>query len=95
MHDNNLYGTIPKELGILKFHTVLDLGMNEWTGLIPSELTNLINIKTMYGIYVTWFSNQLNLHFSLLKNYSCMLVVVKWVKKLDSAMLKCLCEPAI
>ncbi|XVF51511.1 hypothetical protein PTKIN_Ptkin04bG0190700 [Pterospermum kingtungense] len=44
LHDNNLIGIIPKELGMLKFLEVLDLGKNQLTGPIPQELGNLSRV---------------------------------------------------
>lgn len=47
MHGNLLIGTIPKEIGLLKSLKVLDLGVNQLTGPIPSELGNLTTIMKM------------------------------------------------
>nr|XP_025637366.1 probable LRR receptor-like serine/threonine-protein kinase At1g63430 isoform X2 [Arachis hypogaea] len=41
LHGNNLIGTIPKELGMLKSLKVLDLGLNQLSGPIPREIGNL------------------------------------------------------
>ena len=47
LRQNNLIGIIPKELGMLKFLKVLDLGMNQMTGPIPPELGNLSSVMKM------------------------------------------------
>ena len=47
LRENNLIGIIPKELGMLKFLKVLDLGMNQLTGPIPPELGNLSSVMKM------------------------------------------------
>ena len=47
LHGNNLIGIIPKELGMLKYLRVLDLGMNQLSGPIPPEIGNLTNLETM------------------------------------------------
>ena len=47
LRQNNLIGIIPKELGMLKFLKVLDLGMNQLTGPIPPELGNLSSVMKM------------------------------------------------
>jgi len=47
LHGNNLIGTIPKELCVLKSLEVLDLGMNQLTGPIPPEIGNLALLVNM------------------------------------------------
>jgi Leucine-rich repeat (LRR) protein len=47
LHGNKLIGIIPKELGMLKFLRVLDLGMNQLTGPIPPEIGDLTNLETL------------------------------------------------
>jgi len=47
LHGNNLIGTIPKELCVLKSLEVLDLGMNQLTGPIPREIGNLARLVNM------------------------------------------------
>lgn len=41
-------GTIPKEIGMLKNLTDLNLGTNQLTGPIPSEISGMTKIKKMY-----------------------------------------------
>lgn len=53
-HDNNLIGTIPKEVGMLKNLEVLDLGMNQLSGPIPPEIGNLTNAIRMYEGFFNW-----------------------------------------
>lgn len=47
LHGNNLIGTIPKELCMLKSLQVLDLGMNHLSGPIPTEIGNLTLLVNM------------------------------------------------
>lgn len=47
LHGNLLFGTIPKEIGMLKKLEVLDLGSNQLTGKIPPEIGNLTSIVKM------------------------------------------------
>ena len=47
LHGNNLIGTIPKELGMLKSLKVLDLGMNQLSGPVPPEIGNLTQAVKM------------------------------------------------
>lgn len=47
IHGNSFIGTIPKELGALKFLRVLDLGGNMLSGPIPPEIGNLTSIVKM------------------------------------------------
>lgn len=47
LHGNLLFGTIPKEIGMLKNLEVLDLGSNQLTGKIPPEIGNLTSIVKM------------------------------------------------
>ena len=47
LHGNNLIGAIPKEIGMLKYLKVLDLGQNQLSGPIPPELGNLTNLVKM------------------------------------------------
>ena len=46
--DNNLYGTIPPELGDLSNLQYLYLGSNQLTGSIPPELGSLLNLESLY-----------------------------------------------
>jgi len=47
LDDNLLLGTIPKQIGMLKSLTVLDLSVNRFSGPIPPEIGNLTRIKKM------------------------------------------------
>lgn len=47
LHGNNLIGPLPKELGMLKYLRVLDLGVNQLTGPIPQEIANLASVMKM------------------------------------------------
>lgn len=47
LHGNRLLGIIPKELGLLRSLTLLDLGKNELSGPIPPEIGNLTSIVKM------------------------------------------------
>lgn len=47
LHGNNLIGIIPKELGMLKFLQVLDLGMNQLSGHIPPEIGRSTSLVKM------------------------------------------------
>jgi len=50
---NNLVGTIPKELGNLSNLTVLALDHNQLSGPIPPELRGLINLQQLYTLHNT------------------------------------------
>lgn len=47
-YGNNLRGTLPDELGLLKRLKVLDLGHNFINGTIPSSLSNLNHLEVLY-----------------------------------------------
>jgi len=47
LHGNNLIGTLPRELGELKYLRVFDLGMNQLIGPIPPEFGNLTRVEKM------------------------------------------------
>ena len=55
LHDNQLSGTIPSELGNLANLTALWLNNNQLSGTIPSELGNLANLN-----HLTFNNNQLS-----------------------------------
>jgi len=48
MHDNNLQGSIPSDLGLLNNLEYLRLSYNSLTGSIPSELGLLFNLYWLY-----------------------------------------------
>ena len=48
LRNNNLYGTIPPELGKLTNLRVLDLANSNLSGAIPPELGKLTNLQTLY-----------------------------------------------
>ena len=48
LHDNNLRGSIPPELGRLPKLQYLYLGSNHLTGTIPSELSDLSSLESVY-----------------------------------------------
>jgi hypothetical protein len=50
-------GSIPKEIGILNNLTELNLGTNQLTGPIPSEIGDMIKIIKMY--YARAFCDQI------------------------------------
>ncbi len=54
LYENNLSGTIPRQLGQLAHLTFLDLGDNQLTGGIPPELGQLTRLT-----YLNLFGNQL------------------------------------
>lgn len=54
---NSLIGTIPKEIGLLKNLTVLDLGVNQLTGPIPPEIGKLASITKMLVDVWTYISS--------------------------------------
>jgi hypothetical protein len=45
LHNNSFYGTIPMEIGDLHDLKMLDLGYNNFSGLIPSELQNILSLE--------------------------------------------------
>ncbi|TQD84270.1 hypothetical protein C1H46_030201 [Malus baccata] len=45
--NNSLTGSIPSEIGRLKYMHVLDLGHNNFTGSIPEQISNLINLERL------------------------------------------------
>ena len=47
LHRNLFYGIIPREMGDLRELKVLDLGYNNFNGLIPSELINILSLEFM------------------------------------------------
>lgn len=47
LHGNYLIGAIPRELYMLKSLKVLDFGMNQLTGPIPSEIGNITQLVNM------------------------------------------------
>lgn len=47
LNRNLLLGTIPKQIGMLKNLTVLNLSMNRFTGPIPVELGDLVSVTKM------------------------------------------------
>ncbi|OAY55489.2 hypothetical protein MANES_03G126200v8 [Manihot esculenta] len=55
IHMNQLSGSIPQELGMLKFVTEIDLSVNSLTGTIPTSIGNLTNLWALSLI-----SNQLS-----------------------------------
>ena len=48
LHDNQLSGTIPTELGSLANLRILWLGGNQLSGTIPAELGDLANLRELY-----------------------------------------------
>ena len=48
LHDNNLRGEIPPQLGKLSKLQILYLSSNHLTGTVPSELSNLSNLESLY-----------------------------------------------
>ena len=47
LHNNQLTGSIPSEIGNLTNLTYLNLGNNQLTGSIPSEIGNLTNLTSL------------------------------------------------
>lgn len=49
LYDNDMTGTIPPSLGVeLKNMVTLDLSRNEFTGVIPDELSNMRELESLY-----------------------------------------------
>ena len=45
LNDNNLFGTIPTEIGLMKKIAHLDLSSNDLRGELPSEIGRLSTLK--------------------------------------------------
>ncbi|THG07400.1 hypothetical protein TEA_004840 [Camellia sinensis var. sinensis] len=48
LYDNQLSGSIPQEIGMLRSLVELVLSMNNLTGSIPASIGNLVNLTTLY-----------------------------------------------
>lgn len=48
LHNNSFYGIIPTEIGHLQDIKMLDLGYNNFSGSIPSELQNILSLEFLW-----------------------------------------------
>lgn len=48
LHNNSFYGIIPREIGDLQDLKMLDLGYNNFSGPIPSELQNILSLEFLW-----------------------------------------------
>jgi Leucine-rich repeat (LRR) protein len=78
LHNNQLIGTIPPEIGNLTNLTSLRLDDNQLTGEIPSEIGNLTNLNSLFldnnqlsGIIPDEICNQGDSSPSLYNNQLC------------------------